>query len=645
MFLFATPLRLSCVVMLSSSLPADLSCSSHKIALTVNHVAFRPFQLTQILTISSDGSISAAFLLTPELHLPRSNVCTATALLHDAGALSICKQKQAYLPDILELRLFQPPHPSERLEMYQQAPNNTQCSFPPPSHLNGPSAPFHNPEALIADMWKTCPALCASIRHNFDLDSVFHPDIIAHYGETFLRLAASQIAMQNQATQMRDMRRALTQKQRLLDVNAASAKGLQTKLLEQQSELEEIRSLLEQQSQSLTTSDASNSGEQPRSPESGAASQGDNFSSTKQASTLKALDLPVYLFYGRSAALPSLRASLPLDSVEKYDERYGYGHAETEGPAFQLGCAEDHTSDRQILHHWCQPDSVPPAVSTCTIFEPDPSAAKPIVSIFGNERRSIAHHNEEDTERADSMPSKYQTPTIDDTTAITGIRIMKREDGHDPAARALENTVETSNIKVPNGICYTNPTDSPPKSISGMATSQSPTTVAAKKPASYAAAVRTTPSRFPRDDDLGATRPTTTSNSTPALDLGFTLEPLPKPTVQQVQCQQQQPSTSSPNDNREDISFDFEAWKQQKIAAGTWVDRSQPSNISRPQQRPLRQPNRVRGGRSYHHNSILRSGSVGEEARKQDWLAWKQNLASQGKWNPKYPFREAWKND
>ena len=191
-------------------------------------------------------------------------------------------------------------------------------------------------------MWKTCPALCASIHNDFDLNAVFHPALIAFHGETFLRLAASQIAMHNQATEMRNMRNALTQKQKLLDVNAASAKDLQTNLVSQQSELKEIRGLLEQQSQSSTAPGTVNEGKARQSccSESDAAAQGVTISPTTVASTLTGVDRPICQFYARSAALPSLNASLPSDNIENHDERHGYGHAETQGPAFQFDCVD-----------------------------------------------------------------------------------------------------------------------------------------------------------------------------------------------------------------------------------------------------------------------------------------------------------------
>lgn len=559
----------------------------------------------------------------------------------------------------LEADVIQPSYPSERLDMYQQAPNITQSSFPPRSHMTGPGAPNHSPEALIADMWKTCPALCASIRHDFDLNVVFHPALVALHGETFLRLAASQIAMQNQATEMTHMRNALSRKQKLLEVNAASAKDLQTKFVSQQSELKEIRRLLEQQSQSLTSSDAIDNGQvrQSQTRESDAVSQGVTVSPTTTASTLAGTDGPVHKFYSRSTALPPLKLSIHPDNVDKYDETHGYGHAETQGPSFRFDRAEDGRSGNKTKQLSDQPNPLPPTVLTSTVFEPDTSFANPNASLAAKEQTPIAQNDEDDKGKAGRMPSEHQASAVGKRTPSAGIKIMKREHGDKSGFQDVNKTPGTSKNGTHNEVHGTIPA-TPLTTTSHDSVHEDRSTVLPSKPASYAAAVRTTPIMTPKTEQPTMKPSSATPESAPAPDLGFTLEPLPKPTIQQVQSQQQQSPAPKSESNSEEAPFDFHEWKKCKIAAGTWVDRTNQSNMPRahqrsnypntpfPTNRPFHPSYRGRGGRfNHHHNENFRPSLMNDEERKRSWLAWKQQCINEGKWHPTHPFREAWKNE
>jgi hypothetical protein len=527
--------------------------------------------------------------------------------------------------------------------------------------MNGPCAPNHSPESLVADMWKNCPVLCASIRHGFDLHTIFHPAVFAQHGETFLRLAASQIAMQNQATEMADMRNTLSQKQKLIDVNAASANDLQTRFMAQQSELKEIRGLLEQQPQSLTNPDPISDGDdrrlRPR--ESSVVSPSVAVSPTTPASTSRSIDGPTSQFYGRSTALPSLRASLPSDNVDKHDEKHGYGHAETQGPAFRYDRVNNDTPVDGTVQPSNQPNPVPPTISTSTIFELAPSPVKPTVSLATKAQIVNVQGNEEDKDSAKSTEPEDQTPAVEDISTSGRIVIMKREEGAEPLFQDVGKAVEMSRNELAN-VPHSKGPVTLLKSESNHTVHQKRQTILLNKPASYAAAVRTTPSTASEDDSLAAKRPPTTSETSPTPDLGFTLEPLPKPTVQQVQSQQhqvqsqqqqvqsepEQPQTPNTDSKSDDVPFNFDEWKQRKIANGTWIERPNPPHNRYPHRRSFYPTYRGRGGRfQHHHNENFRPGPLTEEARRYEWLAWKQKLVSQGKWNPVHPFREAWKND
>lgn len=567
-----------------------------------------------------------------------------------------------------------PSYPLQQFEMYQQAPNNISFSFPPRPKMNGPNVPNHNPEALIADMWKTCPTLCASIRHDFDLNVIFHPALIAFHGETLLRLAASQIAMQNQATEVTNLRNDLSEKQTLLEVSAASAKHLQTKFVTQQSELKEIRRLLEQQSRSLTNSDAIENGnfQQPRTQESDVRKQGAVSSPLTPASTLTELDGPIYRFYNRSVALPPLKASLVPDNVDKKEEKHGYGHAETQGPSFTFDRAEDYTSSHLANQRPDQPCPIPPIAETSIIFEPRVSA-RPIVSVISEEQTLAPCDNEEASTKVERLPNQHQAPAVKNEKPPCPITIMTRQHGNEPTPQHVERSEIPTSSK-PNEVGGTTPA-TPLKTESNNDDHKKRPTVSADKRASYAAAVRTTPVMPPKDDSSNAKLPSDTTGNLPVPDLGFTLEPLPKPTIQQVQSQQQQvqsPKQQVPTQNSDPqgpgIRRNFEEWKQQKIAAGTWKDRSNnhhhPNNIQPDQpsnnpthsyqhQRPYHANYRGRGGRFQQHqhyynntnNEDFHRGPTNHEERKQAWLAWKQDCIDRGTWNPKHPFRAAWKNE
>ena len=538
--------------------------------------------------------------------------------------------------------------------------------------MNDPTVPNHSPEALIADMWKSCPTLCASIRHDFDVNVIFHPSLLALHGETFLRLAASQIAMQNQATEMTHLRNDLSVKQTLLEVNAASVKDLQTKFVAQQSELNEIRRLHEQQSRSLTNSDAIGNGQtrQSRSQESDIRKQGAIASPLTPASTLTELDGPIHKFYNRSVTLPPLKVSLAPDNVDEKEEKHGYGHAETQGPSFDFDRAEDCTSTHLAKERLDQPCPIPPTTETATIFEPDASAG-PVVSVVTKEQTLVPRDNEEAKTKVKPLPNQYQASAVKNEKQPAPTKIMTRQDADESTSQNIEKA-ETTTSSMANEIRKTTST-TPLKIECNNDGHNNQPTVSANKPASYAAAVRTTPVMPPKDDSSSMKPPSDTTGSSPVPDLGFTLEPLPKPTMQQVQSQHQQAqsprqqvSTPTSEPQREGIPFNFEVWRQRKIAAGTWKDRSNnhrhPHNVAPGQrsnnpnhpsqhQRPYHANYRGRGGRfqQHHHyngnNENLRRSSVNHEERKQAWLAWKQDCIDRGTWNPKHPFRAAWKNE
>jgi hypothetical protein len=545
----------------------------------------------------------------------------------------------------VEADAIQPPYPSERLNTYQQAPNSIPWAFPPSPDMNGRSAPNHNTEALVADMWKSCPALCASIRQDFDLNVLFHPALIALHGETYLRLAASQIAMQNQAAEMTNMRHALSQKQVLLDANTASAKDLQTKLVSQQSELKEIRGLLEQHLQSLTNSDVVGSGRTRHShgQRRESASQGFTVSPMTSASTLTAIDGTTQQFYTRSASLSPLKLSLPSDNVDKHVEKHGYGHAETQGPALQYDLAGRDGSGNDTGQGSDRPRSVPPAVSTSTIFEVAPSSASPIVSIGAKKQIARPAGYVGNQSNAGSAENYYHTSTAGEVTKSDEIKIMKREPGQESACQNIEKPVEVFKGQQPRRDNDTAP-NTPPKGDSSSTTvHEKVSTNLSSKPVSYAAAARTTPAISSKDISESTKPPSTVSQNLPAPDLGFTLEPLPKPTIQQIQSQQQLPESTNTMPDAEATPFDFEEWKQQRIAEGTWEDRPRRSKPHHPPQRPYHPMYRGRGRRMGYEDNF-RHGPMSEADRKQEWLTWKQNLVSQGRWNPTRPFREAWKN-
>ncbi|ERF73856.1 hypothetical protein EPUS_05561 [Endocarpon pusillum Z07020] len=566
-----------------------------------------------------------------------------------------------------------PSYPSQQLEMSQQAPSNTSLPFPPRPQMTGPTVPNHSPEALVADMWKTCPALCASIRHDFDVNTIFHPSLIALHGETLLRLAASQIAMQNQATEMTHLRNDLSAKQSLLEVNAASVKDLQTKFVAQQSELNEIRRLLEQQPRSLTNSDAIGNGQirQSRSQEGGITKQGAIASPLTPVSSLTELDGPIHKFYNRSVALPPLKVILAPDHVNEKEEKHGYGHAETQGPSFDFDRAEDCTSTHLAKQRPDQPCPIPPTTETATIFEPDASA-RPVVSVVTREQKLVPRDNEVAKTTVEPSPNQHQASAVRTEKPPAPIKIMTRQDSNESTSQKAEQA-ETTTSSMPNEVGKTT-SATPSRTECNNDVHDKRPTVSANKPVSYAAAVRTTPVMPPKDESSSMQPPSDRTSSSPVPDLGFTLEPLPKPTMQQVQSQhqqaqspQQQVPTPTSEPQQEVIPFNFEVWRQRKIAAGTWKDRSNnhhhPHNVAPDQrsnhpnhpsqhQRPYHTNYRGRGGRfhqQHHHyngnNENLRRSPLSHEEQRQAWLAWKQDCIDRGTWNPKHPFRAAWKNE
>lgn len=545
--------------------------------------------------------------------------------------------------------------------MYQHAPNNIRWSFPPPPHRNGPSAPNHSPETLVADMWRTCPSLCASIQHDFDLNVIFHPALVALHGETFLRLAASQIVMQNQAAEMTHMRNALSQKQKVLNVNSTSAKDLLNQLVTQQSELKEIKGLLEQDSQSLTSPDRVKNEQSNGSyiSDLGYSRKGPAPApTTTQASSLASIDGSMHNFYRRSADLPHLQLGTRFDDAHRHDEKHGYGHAETKGPAFQYDRVEEDISGSTVVQPSDQQSPEPPGVSTSTIFELVPATTNLNLSPAAT-KQTLAVEEKKD---AGSTVPEDHTFAVGSTTTSAPFTIMKRDPRHQSALQIVNTTADTSESEVPNEKRDTTSATPSKKDCKDTLHENRPST-STSKPASYAAAVRTTPSTTSLDDAPVVKVPTTTAESSPAPDLGFTLEPLPKPTIQQVQSQQKQ-QVQSPRmiTQSEDAPepHDFYAGKNLKMAAGTWEGQPQPPHVPHQyahqyphqHQQPHRprqayQPNSTYRGSSrrfQQHNNYYRSGPMTEE-QKQEWLAWKQNLISQGKWNPMHPFRQAWKNE
>ena len=611
--------------------------------------------------------------------------------------------------------MMQPSYASERPDMYQQAFNSNAPFFPPPLHMTGPTASNHSIETLISDMWKSCPALCTSIRHDFDLNVIFHPALIAHHGETFLRLAASQIAMHNQATEMTNMRNALLQKQKLLSVNADSAKSLQTKFVSQQSELNEIRRLLEQQPQSLTSSDATGNGQvQPsqnpyQKRKGDVASQGVTVSPTTTASTLAEIDGPVHKFYDRSAALLPLDLSLDSDNLDKNDEQHGYGHAETQGPSFRFDHANDGKPGKQSRQLSEQSIPLPPTVLTATEFQPEVlSVAHPIVSLGVKQQAPIVRGNarngrtEDDKEKTGRMSGKSRTSDGPNGTPAAGIHIV-REHGDISGPRGVNKTPETFKKENDKDISAKLPT--PSSKTTADDGDQDGPIILSSKPASYAAAVRTAPIINPNREQSPNKSFSATPENAPIPDLGFTLEPLPKPTIQQVLSQQQQPQPTKPEPNSEEVPYDFNEWKQRKIEAGTWEDRSIPPNMPRgqyrpnfpnphypnprypntrhansyyrnphhPTNRPFQPSHRGRGGgggddgggfnnnnnnnnnnnhhddhqnhpNHQHNDNFNPDGRMTNDERKRSWLAWKHQCIREGRWNPTHPFREEWKN-
>ncbi len=496
-----------------------------------------------------------------------------------------------------------------------QPPMSTQFSFHPPPHVNVQNAlaPITTPEALVTDMWRACPALCRSIRQDFDLNVIFHPALLAHHGETFLRLAASQIAMQNQAAEMTQMRNVILQKQRLLDVNTASTEDLQQKLVAQQSELKEIRDLLQQQSQSLTNPDAGYKeqarGNGPR--ENNTAFEVVPSAPVTPALTVTAIDKPIHNFYSRSATLAPLKVSFPPDDVNKHDEKYGYGHAETKGPAIHYGHGEEDVRGSQVGLRPVQPPSAPPMVSTSPVFEPIDSSAQPIVSISAKEQTASGQESRQHFNKGVGINTlQGQTSDTKDMTTSATITIMKREDRHEPAFLHLGKMEKATNSETPKQQRGTAAVTLPLTNNSPKHSHQSSSTVQQSKLPSYAAAVRATPETLLNEDSSKRKQGPTTSLNPPALDLGFTLEPLPKPTAQQVQSQQQQAQpTDSPDSFQTPATsqFDFEEWKQRKIAAGTWQDRTMDRSHTQhhQQQRP-------------YHNSTYRGRGLGAVGRFND---------------------------
>ncbi|KAF7504929.1 hypothetical protein GJ744_001576 [Endocarpon pusillum] len=548
-----------------------------------------------------------------------------------------------------------PSYPSQRPEMYQQAPNNTSLPFPPRPQMNGATVPNHSPEALIAHMWQSCPALCASIRHDFNVNTIFHPSLIALHGETLLRLAASQIAMQNQATEMTHLRNDLSVKQSLLEVNAASVKDLQTKFVAQQNAIGngQIR--------------------KPRSQEGGIRKQGAMASPLTPASSLTELDGPIHKFYSRSVALPPLKVTLAPDNVDEKEEKHGYGHAETQGASFDFDRAEDCTSTHLAKQRPDQPCPIAPTTESATIFEPDASA-RPVVSVATHEQKLVPRDNEVAQTKVEPLPNQHQASAVRNEKAPAPIKIMTRQDSNESTSQKAEQA-ETTTSSMPNEVGKRT-FAAPSRTKCNNDDHKTRPTVSANKPASYAAAVRTTPVMPPKDGSSSMKPPSDTTSSSPVPDLGFTLEPLPKPTMQQVQSQhqqaqspQQQVPTPTSEPQQEVIPFNFEVWRQRKIAAGTWKDRSNshhhhhPHNVAPGQrsnhpthptqhQRPYHTNYRGRGGRFHQrhhhysgHNENLRRSPQSHEEQKQAWLAWKQDCIDRGTWNPKHPFRAAWKNE
>jgi hypothetical protein len=424
--------------------------------------------------------------------------------------------------------------------------------------------------------------------------------------------------------------------------------------------LKEISDLLERKSQSLTNPDTVVKGPPPESSshESALTTAEVTIAPSTPELTVTPVDRSIHNFYCRSVAMPSLVVRLRSDNVDTYEEKHGYGHAETQGPAFGYDRAEDDGSDNRAGQPSDQPSPVSPAVSTSTIFEPISSSSSPIVSLRPKNQIFTAPEDRKGKVHTGMAAMERDGLTAACLMATVSVKIMKREDGNEWASHGIDNAVETSErvnfgTEIDGDPAY--PATSPSRSRSDDQIHEKPSEIAPRKPVSYAAAVRTSPNTPSKDAELAAEAPSTSQNS-PAPDLGFTLEPLPKPTIQQVQSKQQ-PLQLQPPSNRIQASsapFNFAEWRQRKIADGSWEDRSnnRPLNIHPPHPRPgpFHPTYRGRGGGGggggrYHHHENFHPGGMSADEHKQNWFAWKDNLINQGKWNPHHSFRAAWKNE
>ena len=425
------------------------------------------------------------------------------------------------------------------MAVYQQpleAPQWPYTVAPSAPASSGPSVP--SVDVFVANMWRDDPSLCASIRRDFNLSTIFQPGIISYYGDHFLRLAASQIAMQNQATEIANVRSALSEKEKMLEVGNNITKDLRTMLICQQTELKDIRDLhvakelhmmlVSQQSELQNIKDLIQRGPQSLThsgPTETTAILPSASSSHSSHPPLKSrspftpilpaarIDASTEKFYRRSAALSPLKVNSLPDIGDTTYEGHGFGHAETYGPSFNYDIEERRLSINHESHG--RPES--PVISTSAIFVPPSRISTPTVQ-FGSTKQMppVSDHDAREVPSG-NLDDRLPNSIAPSNTKPPAIRILKKDEVSGTVSPALKNT-EVENVEE-----KPNPTTS------------------AVKPATYAAAVLSAP-----------TTPSVTAPASPAKpgavstpDLGFPLQPLPKPTAEQIQFQQQSPIQES----------------------------------------------------------------------------------------------------
>lgn len=227
------------------------------------------------------------------------------------------------------------------MEVQSRIPHRGTWAVPVAPYNYGQYPMIESIDAVVADMRRQKPQLCASVRHGFHLRTIFDPVMLEFYDPQFLKYAVTIIAMENAEAQATATASQLARSNALVQSGGLFSAGLHEIVKRQHRELGNYKAelarqkiLIEEQSRSIRDRDM-----QLAAYRAQVRNQKGVIKSRTGDLKYEALDLaPNNLLadelYGQSSILEPLKFDRELDSPQLRQETYGYGHAETGGSAF-----------------------------------------------------------------------------------------------------------------------------------------------------------------------------------------------------------------------------------------------------------------------------------------------------------------------